>query len=43
MLRYNLLEYSSNYPNTTSNLWFYSKASDFSNDTVNSNDFEYFK
>ena len=45
MPMYNLLEYSSNYPNTTGSLWFYSKdkASDFRNDIVNSNEFKYFK
>ena len=45
MPMYNLLEYSSNYFNRASSLWFYCKdnASHFSNGIVNSNDFKSFK
>ena len=42
---YNLIEYSSNYPETTGSLWFYSKneATNFYNNIENSNDFKSFK
>ena len=41
----NLLEYSSNYSDSTGNLWFYSKdeASDFDNDIENIGAFNPFK
>ena len=42
---YNLIEYSSNYSETTGSLWFYSKdeATDFNADIVNDNNFKSFK
>ena len=42
---YSLLDYSSNYSNTTASLWFYAigKASNFSNDIEISNDFKSLK
>ena len=42
---YNLIEYSSNYSETTGRLWFYSKdeASDFNADVGNTDNFECFK
>ena len=45
MPMYNLIEYSSNYSETTGSLWFYSKdeATDFNVDLVNDNNFESFK
>ena len=45
MSMYNLIEYSSNYSETTENLWFYSKdkASNFNADIANDNNFESFK
>ena len=38
---YNLIEYSSNYSETTKSLWFYSKkeATNFNNDIANTDDF----
>ena len=44
MLMYNLLEYSSNYSETTGSLWFYSKgeATHFNIDIVNDNHFKSF-
>ena len=41
---YNLIEYSSNYSETTGNLWFYSKdvATNFSNDIENTDGFKSF-
>ena len=43
MPMHNLLEYSSDYSNTTGSLWCNSKdeASQFSNDIVDSNDFKF--
>ena len=40
-----LLEYSSNYSDTTDSLWFYSynEATNFNADIVNTNDFKSFK
>ena len=45
MPMYNLIEYSSNYSETTGSLWFYSKdeATDFNADIVNDNNFKSFK
>ena len=45
MLMYNLLEYSSNYSKTTESSWLYSKdeATNFNNDTENSDEFRSFK
>ena len=45
MPMYNLIEYSSNYSETTGRLRFYSKdqATNFNNDIENSNDFKSFK
>ena len=45
MPMYNLIEYSSNYSETTGSLWFFSKdeATDFNADIVNTTDFESFK
>ena len=45
MSMYNLIEYSSNYSETTRNLWFYSKdeATDFNADVANDNNFKSFK
>ena len=45
MLMYILIEYSSNYSETTGSLWFYSKdeATDFNADIVNDNNFKSFK
>ena len=42
---YNLLEYSSNYSETTVNLWFYSKdeATNFNTNTDGKNNFKCFK
>ena len=42
---YNLLEYSSDYPEKTESLWFYSKeeATGFNADIGNTNDFKSFK
>ena len=42
---YNLIEYSSNYSETTGSLWFYSKdeATDFNADIVNDNNSISFK
>ena len=42
---YNLIEYSSNYSETTVSLWFYSKdeLTDFNADVVNDNNFKSFK
>ena len=42
---YNLIEYSSNYSETTGSLWFYSKdeATNFNADIANTDDFEFFK
>ena len=42
---YNLIEYSSNYSDTTRNLRFYAKdeATDFDNDIANTLDFKSFK
>ena len=42
---YNLIEYSSNYSETTGSLWFYSKdeATNFDADIVNTDDFKSFK
>ena len=44
MPMYNLIEYSSNYSETTESLWFYSKneATDFNADTVNTCNFKSF-
>ena len=41
----NLMEYSSNYYQTTGSLWFYSKdgATDFNVDIANTDDFKSFK
>ena len=45
MLLYNVLEYSSNYSETTWNLWLYSKdeATNFNNNIANTNNFKSFK
>ena len=45
MLLYNVLEYSSNYSETTRNLWLYSKdeATDFNDNIANTNNFKSFK
>ena len=45
MPMYNLIEYSSNYSETTGKLWFHSKdeATDFNADIVNGNNFKSFK
>ena len=45
MPMYNLLEYSSNYSDTTGSLWFYSKdeETDFNNIIENSDEFKSFK
>ena len=45
MPMYNLIEYASNYSETTGSLWFYlkDKATDFNADIVNTNDFKSFK
>ena len=45
MLKYNLIECSSNYSKTTGSLWFYSKdeATNFNADTANTNNFKSFK
>ena len=42
---YNLIEYSSNYSETTGSLWFYSKdeTTDFNTDIANDNNFKSFK
>ena len=42
---YHLIEYSSNYSDTTGGLWFYSKdeAPNFDNDITNTDDFKSFK
>ena len=42
---YNLIEYSSNYSETTGSLWFYSKneATDFNADIANDNNSKFFK
>ena len=42
---YNLIEYSSNYSETTGRLWFYSEdeASNFNNNIANTDNFKYFK
>ena len=42
---YNLIEYSSNYSETTGSLWFYSKdeASNFNANIANDNNFKSFK
>ena len=42
---YNLIDYNSNYSETTASLWFYSKdeATNFNADITNTNDFKYFK
>ena len=42
---YNLIEYSSNYSQTTKSLWFYSKdeVSEFNANICNTNDFKSFK
>ena len=42
---YNLIEYSSNYTETTGSLWFYSKdeATSFNADIANDNNFRSFK
>ena len=42
---YNLIEYSSNYSETTESLWFYSKdkATNFNTDIENTDDFKSFK
>ena len=42
---YNLLEYSSNYSETTGNLWFYSnnEASDFNADIASTDNFSSFE
>ena len=42
---YSLIEYSSNYSETTGRLWFYSKdeATDFNSDIANTNNFKPFK
>ena len=45
MSMYNIIEYSSNYSETTRSLWFYSKdeATDFNNNIANTDDFKSFK
>ena len=45
MQMYNLLEYSSNYSDTTGSLWFYSKdkATNFNTNIVDANNFKSFK
>ena len=45
MSMYNLIEYRSNYSETTGSLWFYfkDKATNFNADIANTNDFKYFK
>ena len=45
MAMYNLIEYSSNYSQTTKSLWFYSKdeVSEFNANISNTNDFKSFK
>ena len=45
MPMYNLMEYSSNYSETTGSLWFYSKdeATNFNADIANDNNFRSFK
>ena len=45
IIMYNLIEYSSNYSETTGNFWFYSKdeATNFNVDFENTDDFKYFK
>ena len=45
MPMYNLIEYSSNYSETTGSLWFYSKdeATNFNADIVNDDKFKSFK
>ena len=45
MSMYNMLQYSSNYSDTTGSLWFYSKdeATDFNADITYNNDFQSFK
>ena len=45
MPMYNLIEYSSNYPETTGRLWFYSKdeENNFNNNIANINNFKSFK
>ena len=45
MSMYNLIEYSSNYTETTGSLWFYSRkeATDFNAVIANDNNFESFK
>ena len=45
MPMYNLIEYISNYSETTGSLWFYIKdeATDFNADTANDNNFKSFK
>ena len=42
---YNLIEYNSNYSETTGSLWFYSKdeATDYNADIANDNNFKSFK
>ena len=42
---YSLLEYCSNYSDTTGTLWFYSEdgATNYNNDIVNTNNFKSFK
>ena len=42
---YNLIEYSSNYSETTGSLWFYSKdeATNFDDDIANNNNFKSFE
>ena len=44
MSMYNLIEYSSNYSETTGSLWFYSKdeSTDFNADITNDNNFKCF-
>ena len=45
MPMYNLIEYSSNYSETTGSLWFYFKdeATNFNADITNTNNFKSFK
>ena len=45
MPMYSLIEYSSNYSETTGNLWFYSKneATDFNNDIESTDNFKSFR
>ena len=42
---YNIIEYSSNYSDTTGSLWFYLKGerTNFSNNILNTDDFKSFK